>query len=177
MSTKTTCGYDGDTIELEAGWTATVTTQQDDYQPEPWKECDGHGDVTGWLRRKKYPGELVVCSDRGAKRYYDFAGAVELARKDGWGCSHGRGTHKTPGEVAACATRRDFEYCGGWCQDEWTWIVVTVTVRDSEGEVVHVESVGGVESLGGWKDVAMELLSEAINGSHESRSRVRLESI
>lgn len=65
--------------------------ESDDSGESPWDSCDGHGDVSDWTRRDKAPGELVLNDDRGAKRFYDFAGACRIARRDGWG--------SLPGEV------------------------------------------------------------------------------
>lgn len=56
----------------------------------PWDEEDGHGPVTGWESRSKAPGELVLSTDRGKSRFYDFAEAVRIARQDGWGFAAGR---------------------------------------------------------------------------------------
>lgn len=76
---------DGDTFEAE-GRTFLVRVHRDDDMGPPWEEHDGHGPVTGWERRKdKLPGELVLCEDRGSRRFYDFQEACRIARRDGWG--------------------------------------------------------------------------------------------
>ena len=78
-----------------------VEYPRDEDQGAPWDEEDGHGEVSPWVNRDKLPGELVLNSDRrGMKRYYDFAGACEIARRDGWGF--------LPGELK---TR---QYVDGW---------------------------------------------------------------
>lgn len=51
----------------------------------PWEEHDGHGPVTDWESRAKEPGELVLNESRGRRRFYDFAEACRMARRDGWG--------------------------------------------------------------------------------------------
>ena len=78
--------HDGETFDFTVnGKTYTATIEHDENHGAPWDECDGHGEVTDWEWRDKLPGELVLSEDRHAKRFYDFAGAVKLARRDGWG--------------------------------------------------------------------------------------------
>lgn len=67
------------------GFTLTAQIEHDSYHGAPWEECDGHGPVSEWTTRAKLPGELVLASDRQSKRYYDFADACRIARRDGWG--------------------------------------------------------------------------------------------
>ena len=50
----------------------------------PWENAEGHGPVTGWETRDKLPGELVLNSDRGAKRFYDFAEACRMMKAGKW---------------------------------------------------------------------------------------------
>ena len=64
-------------------YTATVEYDQD-FGP-PWEESDGHGEVSEWTTRDKMPGEMVLCQDHQSHRFYDFAGACQIARRDGWG--------------------------------------------------------------------------------------------
>ncbi len=151
--------YDGDTFEHK-GYTFKVEFPHDSDMREPWKESSGHGNVTGWERRDKLPGERVlVTEDRayGAKRFYDFAGAVKTARKDGWGCKHSTGEtvdgkfvftsgHATKGELALCAAECDYDYLRRWCNDDWTYINVHVTLLDDDGDETDTDEwLGGVE--------------------------------
>lgn len=78
--------YPGDSVAIEReGFRLVATMEFDGDTGAPWLEHDGHGEVTGWTTRAKLPGELILNSDRGSKRYYDFAGACRIARRDGWG--------------------------------------------------------------------------------------------
>lgn len=71
--------------------TFAVTIEPDQAHGAPWDEEDGHGPVSDWARRAKAPGEIELHSDRhGWRRYYDFAEACRIARKDGWGYLPGR---------------------------------------------------------------------------------------
>lgn len=74
---------DSDTIARGA-FTLTATTEHDSDSGAPWDNSDGHGPVSDWTTRDKLPGELILSSDRSSKRFYDFAAAVQIARKDGW---------------------------------------------------------------------------------------------
>lgn len=175
-------------IALPNGWTATVRIEHDDDMQEPWKEHDGHGSVrkvhySEYNKVPKLPSERVLHRDRGTAWLYDFAGAVETARKDGW--STGNGTHcavckaeltesltehpwqhrthraiaMTPRAEAALAAEADYDYLRRWLTGDWEWIGVIVQVLDAAGEEVGEESLWGVESLGDfWKDVAAELI-------------------
>lgn len=78
--------YDGETFEFEHNGVAYVATiERDDCHGAPWEEEDGHGDVSEWTTRDKLPGEMVLNEDGRSKRFYDFAGACKIARRDGWG--------------------------------------------------------------------------------------------
>lgn len=73
-----------DTFEID-GVTFRARTEYDEYHGAPWDEEDGHGPVSDWTRRSKFPGELVLAKDRREYRYYDFQEACKIARRDGWG--------------------------------------------------------------------------------------------
>ena len=60
-------------------------TEYDEHHGTPWENEDGHGAVSDWTRRKKLPGEIVLAEDRGSYRYYDYAEACKIARKEAWG--------------------------------------------------------------------------------------------
>ena len=86
------------------GRTFKVTIDRDDMGP-PWEEHDGHGPVSDWTTRDKRPGEMVLHQDGRSRRYYDFAGAVVLARKDGWDTEpYNTGTAKSERNVSRSAS-------------------------------------------------------------------------
>lgn len=62
-----------------------ISVQFDEDHGAPWEEHDGHGPVSEWTTRDKRPGERVLVSDRGSKRYYDVQEANRIAKADGWG--------------------------------------------------------------------------------------------
>lgn len=113
--------------------TAVVAIVTDaDYGP-PWQEEDGHGPVTGWTTRAKEPGEMVLNSDRGSKRFYDFQEACRIARRDGWNAA----PYNVPGETkkqrAARAAMADFERMAGWCNDNWNYVGVCLFELPRDG--------------------------------------------
>lgn len=76
--------YGGELIEVE-GFRFRIELEQDEFMGPPWEEHDGHGIVSEWTQRDKRPGEWVLNKDRFSKRYYDFAGTMKKAKKEGWG--------------------------------------------------------------------------------------------
>ncbi|QPZ53260.1 hypothetical protein AchV4_0053 [Achromobacter phage vB_AchrS_AchV4] len=130
---KPTYYNDGDTFEHK-GRTFRVFIEYDDDGTPPWERADGHGPVSDWTSRDKRPGEWVLSSDRGSKRFYDAQEAARLARVDGWGLDDNErarlaaklGREPKPGEVRAEAVRRDFEFLRRWCADQWHYVGVAV---------------------------------------------------
>lgn len=134
-----------DTIEVN-GKTFSVRIENDTDMGEPWKEHDIHGEVSDWTSREKKPGELVLCSDRGRYRYYDFAASVKKAKVDGWNAAP-YNDNETKGERAAKAARADFERLRQWCNDQWYWVGIIVEELDEEGEGTGAStSLWGIES-------------------------------
>jgi len=126
---------DGDTIECEVdGFTAVATLHVDDDTTPPWEREDGHGPVSDWTSREPRKGERVLKQDGGFYRYYDFDAAVKIAKKDGWDAEpYGVGT---PDERAKRAAERDFKVLKAWCDDEWHYFGVAVTVSKADVELV-----------------------------------------
>jgi hypothetical protein len=73
--------YERDTFE-HGGARFRFRTEWDSDTGAPWEAHDGHGPVSEWTSRDKRPGERVLCADRGSHRFYDFAGAVRIAKAD-----------------------------------------------------------------------------------------------
>lgn len=136
--------------------------ERDDHSDAPWdREC-GHGPVSEWTTRAKQPGERVLVGDRrGAKRYYDFSEAVRIAKRDGWDappCGEG-----TKGQRAARAAEADFNRLRDWCEGDWEYVGVVVSVyRDGEEIETHAASLWGIESdcTDYLREVAGELFDE-----------------
>lgn len=176
-------GHD-ETFEYR-GYTFKVEISRDDDMGAPWEEHDGHGTVSKWrhsdkIGADKAPGERVLHRDRNSYRLYDFAGAVALAKKDGWGCQHSYSYnlgarvfvsgHRTAGELAQCAAETDFDRLRRWCQDDWYWCTILVRLiefdeDDNETETDEYETLSGIESDAGayFDDVARELADQIID--------------
>lgn len=148
--------YDGSIIQV-SGFDFRVNIETDNDHGAPWEECDGHGPVTDWERRDKKPGELILNTDRGAKRFYDFSAAVKQARAEGWNAPPYEVEGETPGQRAAKAARADYEYLRRWCRNDWAYQVVTVTLLDDEAE-----ECGFFDVLGGVEDSSPEYLAETV---------------
>lgn len=63
----------------------SAAIEPDNDSGAPWDNCDGYGPVSDWTRRDKKPGELVLNTDHGSARFYDYAEACRIARRDQWG--------------------------------------------------------------------------------------------
>jgi hypothetical protein len=141
-----------------------VTFPHDDTLIEPWKEFDGHGPVSEWTRRAKASGELVLVSDRGMHRYYDFAEAVKIAKRDGWDAKPYSDT-ETRGQKAAKAAMADYNHLRRYLTDQWHYVgCVVQLVDDSGNDIDESESLWGIESddYEGLESVAHECASEIV---------------
>lgn len=139
----------------------TIEWVYDTNTGAPWKECDGHGPVSDWEHRDKRPGELILNKDRGSKRFYDFAEAVKIARRDGWNT---KPYHwDTKGAQAAAAAWADFEYLRGWCNDEWHYCGIVVTLNDDiSASLWGIED--GLDSSDEYhEEVIKELMAECLD--------------
>ena len=138
--------YQEYTIEV-SGLTFKVEYDRDDSMLAPWREEDGHGPVSDWERRDKKPGELVLYGDGRSKRFYDFAAACRIARRDGWDAEPHNTGNETPRQQAAKAARADFERMRAWCNGDWGYVGVIVKLLDDEGEETgEADSILGIES-------------------------------
>lgn len=170
---------DGDTIEAEfSGFRFVATVHHDSDIGAPWEESDGHGPVSDWTRRDKLPGELVLSKGYGTKRFYDFAEACRIARRDDWGCIGDRMEGESARAYAARAARHDFEVLRAWCNDEWAWCGIAVQVFDENDDELTGEyefALWGIEmNYPGSEnsyllDVANELVGEAWSAKIEPR--------
>jgi hypothetical protein len=146
----------GTEIALDDGLTLRIRFERDGDMGPPWEEHDGHGSVSEWTTRDKRAGERVLHSDRDSKRYYDFADAIRIAKRDGWGLGDAQkaalaarlGRQPTAKQIRAEAVERDFEYLRAWCADEWQWTCIIVELLDASGREIACDSLGGVDGAG-----------------------------
>lgn len=151
--------FDGDTFERE-GHTFRVNHPYDDSGDTPWERADGHGPVSEWTSRDKRPGERLLCSDRGSRRYYDWQEACKLARRDGWDAE----PIGAPNRIER-AVQADFDFLHAWCNDEWQYVGVVVEMLGADGAVVAEQSLWGIESnaYDYLRDTAHELADEILH--------------
>lgn len=163
------------TKELE-GFTITARLEYDHDTPAPWIDCEGHGPVSDWRRRDyaghhaKKPGELLLADDggnayRGSALFYDYAEACRIARAQGWNTPPYEVPGETPRQRAARAARADFERLKAWCDQEWYYGGVVLSVSrngimldDSAASLWGVESDGEEHLL----EVAEDLVEDAL---------------
>ena len=133
----------------------------------PWDNEDGHGPVSDWEHRSKKPGEMILNSDRGSHRFYDFAEAVKIAKRDGWNTA----PYNWPSEGARAhaAAMADYERLRQWCTDQWHYCGIVVTLLDADGDPDSVDaSLWGIEDgLPGssqyHEDVIQDLIAECVD--------------
>jgi hypothetical protein len=167
----------GESISCEVeGFTITATIEADTDMGPPWEEHDGHGPVSAWTSRNKRPGERTLNEDHGSRRFYDFAEAVKIARADGWGPPI---DGKTKGEIAAAAVERDFKVLKAWCNDDWYWVGVRLSVKRNDVTLCkHAASLWGIEANYPDSDnaylteVANELLDEALDVARKQLAKL-----
>lgn len=177
--------YDGDTFEVD-GLTFRFRTEHDIDAGRPWENADGHGPVretqrNDWGKPGKRAGERILNRSPDRRDYlwaYDWAEAMRIARRDGWGLGDEAlqalrkrlGREPTKGEMLQAAVQSDFDYLAGWVSDEWHYIgvIVTLLVEDEDGDLVEYDgdmdlqaSLWCVEDKGNYPtEVAHELASD-----------------
>lgn len=170
-----------ETITLK-GLTFRVTCEPDCDMGPPWKEHDGHGEVRETRCYKyvalveKRPGERVLHSEGGTAWLYDWQSATVTAKRDRWGlCDDDKaklaetlGRAPTADEITAEAVRRDFDHLHCYCEGDWSWITLCVTLLDCDEEPTEErEYLGGIES-----DADEYINSEALGLAGEIAKRV-----
>lgn len=134
--------YKGEEITiLPNDWKIKVEFQHDSDSGPPWEECDGHGVVCDWEHgRREYDDSWILQKDRHSYLYYDWKASLKLAFKDGWGCK--------PYDTSSAmdAVKSDFEFLRRWCNDEWWYVGMIVTLYDENNKELHEESVWGFDS-------------------------------
>jgi len=161
---------------------AKIETHHDDTMSEPWKEHDGHGIVSEWVRRDKRAGELLLCSDRSSKLFYDYAGTIALAKKDGWGMCPEHvetltiklGRTPTAKEITAASVMADFELLRAWCNNEWFWQGYTTKIETPDGEIVDGDSCWGFDDEAYMMEEATSAAISAIDSLVETANQTMM---
>jgi hypothetical protein len=169
---------DGDSIETEKdGFRIVATIHHDANADAPWTDCC-HGEVTDWVRRGKNAGEKVLNESCGSYRYYDFQGTIKRAKSEAWGCSDTEGL--TPKQIATKAVERDYEALKAWCNDEWFYCGVVLSVFKDDIEIEdHAASLWRIEANypgsdnSYLTDVANELLDDALSVARSELERMQ----
>jgi len=117
--------------------------------------------ITEWTQRDKRPGELVLATDGRSKRYVDFAELCSYARAQQWSCEAARNLTPpvTPRQAAAMAARETFDDWKAWCNNEWHWCGITVTLLDPQNDD---EETTFTASLWGLRDDEDQVHEEVI---------------
>lgn len=164
------CAYGGSVCAESEGFHLSAIVERDDYYGAPWEEHDGHGPVSEWTTRAKLPGEMVINRDGNSYRYYDYAEACKIARRDGWNAKPYDVEGETPRQRAAKAAMADYQHLKGWCDNDWFWCSVIVTAS-RDGVELGAAALSGIESEASdyLREVANEIAGEAID---EAKARL-----
>jgi len=142
----------------------SVALHYDQSADAPWESECGHGQVrhisrcrdTG--RMRKDPGERLLSFDGRDGLAYNYQGAIETAKRDGWGLAPDAlaalaaklGRDPTRGEIIAAAVESDFQRLAAYCADQWHYCGVVVTLQDIDGNDIETadarDSIWSVES-------------------------------
>lgn len=84
----------------------------------------------------------------------------------------------TPGEIAAEAVQRDFDHLRGWCNGDWNYCGVVITLIEDDDENAPIEyshALWGIESnaSGYLSEVADELMDEYAHELSRERNEVQ----
>jgi hypothetical protein len=145
-----------ETVEAH-GLKFKLTIEQDEDSRVPWKECDGFGPVReankGYYERhvSKRAGERIL-HDGERNEYtwvYDWAEALKLAKKDGWGLSTDQRPTNwdtlTKGQQRVLAVQHTFDFLKAWCNEDWVWCGVCVELTGYHGPLDTERSLWSVE--------------------------------
>lgn len=137
--------YDGEEItELPNGWKIKVKFQHDEDYGPPWKEHDGHGETYETRYSEDHMDDWCLNSERYNYRYYDWKATLPKAIKECWDAApYGVGTKQ---ERAMRAMKADCDALRRWCDDDWWWVGMIVTLLDENDEELDEESCWGYES-------------------------------
>lgn len=166
----------GDMIMCQTnGFLIYARVDSNDDMGPPWVEHDGHGPVSDWTDRLPRPGERVLATDRYHHRYYDWDAAIAKALEEGWDAPPYR--QGTPMEQAERAVKRDFKHMKAWCDNEWFWCTITLSVYRG---TVLLDEYAAMESGLPCNDgdnshlteAANELLDEAIAAGNKIMNEI-----
>ena len=118
----------------------------------PWEYCDNEVNlITDWTRRDKKPGELILTTDRTYKRFFDYQAACRYALDNQWG-SRDALPGDTKKQIASKAALNLFNYWRSWCDDEWAYRYIEITLidPDTNQETYFIDSCGGIEDLNNY---------------------------
>lgn len=141
------------------GLTFSVRVEQEDYSDAPWDCEDGHGLIHQAYKAEKKAGwrKMAPTGTRDVWYFYDVQETMKIAKAEGWDAEPYGGT---PGERAARAVAEDFERMRGWCEGDWHYCGVIVTLLDADGEPTdESEALWGIGSdcYDYLREVAQEL--------------------
>lgn len=109
----------------------------DETNEPPWSVMDSLGSVTDWTRKDPNPGQKILITDKGCRRYYNHGEAIVKCRGEGI----------KPAD-AHRFVNQEYDYFRSWCNDEWHYVGVIVFPITARGDELrsYRECLWGIES-------------------------------
>jgi len=153
-------------VDLPGGLCAQVHIASDDDCGPPWEIEDGPVVGIRELGRNENPQpneHYLYQGGRDKKTYvYDYEASLQVALDDRWGIE-GDTTSLSALKIAEYAVRDDVNHLRRWCNDEWRYIGVTVTLRGRDERKLSENSLWGIDdSTEQWREVATEMINHQL---------------
>ena len=133
------------------GYNFIIVNELDD-DCTPWEYLDNDANIiSDWTRPDKKPGELILNTGGTFKRFFDYQLACKYALDNQWGSRDSLPTD-TKKQIASKAALNLFNYLRSWCNDEWVYRYIKITLIDpyTNQETDFIESCGGIEDLNNY---------------------------
>ena len=144
--------------DMPEGTSIVLTVKPENYPETPWEFCEGYGTIKPMERYAEYAGNgnVQIRSYGRENYYYNFAEALEKARKDFYNPKMGKAENYRRALNAVKCEMKHFE---GYVCDDWFYVAIHVQgYRD--GEEVFDEWTG-MYSSDDWHEGAWELIYDA----------------
>ena len=145
-----------------------LTVKLEDYPEAPWEFCQGYGTIKPMERYAEYAGNgnVQIRSYGRENYYYNFAEALEKARKDFKAYGSKLGKAEINRRALDCV-KSEMKHFEGYLCDDWSYVAIHVQgYRDNE-EVF--DEWTGMYSSEDWHEGALDLINDARHAIYASK--------
>lgn len=158
------------------GFHCVATLIADNDRTPPWERAEGCGVVTPWVTRAKKPGERVLNRDGSSYRFFDYAETIREAKRDGWGPRE-KFNGESERQRTARAVQEAWRFLKSWCDDEWHYVGIVVTVSREEIELGAARTYGlecnaPASDNSHLLEAANEVLTEALANARDKLAKL-----